>query len=141
MMVEETIGERIKKLREAKGWSQEDLAQACNMTGSYIGSLERGYERYTNPTIASITAIADALKVHPSVILYEKTELAPNVTFLSGTYVDVSNPLEVADFMKENEPLFPLSKEERELLSSFRKIQNLKKRHIVRDLLKNLQDE
>jgi len=37
-----TIGENIKKLREAKGMTQEQLAEKINVSRPYITQLERG---------------------------------------------------------------------------------------------------
>ncbi|OQA61460.1 MAG: HTH-type transcriptional regulator SinR [Candidatus Atribacteria bacterium ADurb.Bin276] len=137
MMVEETIGERIRKLREAKGWSQEDLAKACSMTTNYIGNVERGVERYTNPTISSITAIADALEVHPTIILYGSM-FSPGTTFLQGTLVDPNNPLDVTELVKKVESLFPLSKDEKELLNNYREISHPKEKRMVKEMAKTL---
>lgn len=64
------IGQRIKQWRELRGWNQEDLARRCNVSKSYIGKLERGEEGYTNPTIETVEAIAQGLKIHPNELLY-----------------------------------------------------------------------
>ncbi len=64
------IGARIKKLRENKGLSQDDLGHTSGKTGSYIGRLERWEKRYDNPTIETIFSIAKALECHPSLILF-----------------------------------------------------------------------
>jgi transcriptional regulator with XRE-family HTH domain len=47
-------------MRKDLGWSQERLAEACEMHWTYIGQVERG-ER--NLTLHSIQSIAKALKV------------------------------------------------------------------------------
>lgn len=36
------VGERIVKLRNTRGWSQEELAHKADITRSYIGQIERG---------------------------------------------------------------------------------------------------
>lgn len=36
------LGQRIKHIRESKGLSREDVAFACNFSGSYMGMIERG---------------------------------------------------------------------------------------------------
>ena len=54
--------ERIKELREARGWSQAELAQRAKIRGaSSISELERGKG---NPMLSTLSAIADALGVH-----------------------------------------------------------------------------
>ena len=38
----ETLGEAVKRLREAKGWSQRDLAAKALVTGAYVAMIETG---------------------------------------------------------------------------------------------------
>jgi transcriptional regulator with XRE-family HTH domain len=40
--LEQQIGDRIRALREGKGWFQEDLAKAARLTTRTIGRIERG---------------------------------------------------------------------------------------------------
>lgn len=54
------IGKRIRELREAKGWSQEQLAIEADVDNSHLGKLERGEG---NPTIKLVFRIAQALDV------------------------------------------------------------------------------
>jgi transcriptional regulator with XRE-family HTH domain len=39
------IGQRIKKLREERGWSQEVLASQLGIVRSYLADLERGRQK------------------------------------------------------------------------------------------------
>lgn len=54
------IGQRIVELRTKKGWSQSDLARACNKDRQAIEKLENGK---VNPTLYSIFELANALEV------------------------------------------------------------------------------
>lgn len=54
------IGDNIRKYRNAKGWSQEDLALECDLHRTYIGSVERGQK---NITILNLLKIKDKLGV------------------------------------------------------------------------------
>ena len=54
------VGERIVELRSQKGWSQSDLARACNKDRQALEKLENGK---VNPTIYSLLEIAKALEV------------------------------------------------------------------------------
>ena len=54
------LGKNIKKLRERKSWTQEELAEKANLHISYIGQIERGL-RY--PSLKVLFKIADALEV------------------------------------------------------------------------------
>ena len=55
------IGLRVIKLREAKGWSQADLARACDKDRQAIEKIENGK---VNPTSYSLYEVAKALGVH-----------------------------------------------------------------------------
>lgn len=54
------IGQRIVELRSQKGWSQSDLARACNKDRQAMEKLENGR---VNPTLYSLLEIATALEV------------------------------------------------------------------------------
>ncbi len=54
------LGKRIIKLREKKGWSQSDLARACNKDRQAIEKLENGK---VNPTLYTLLELANALEV------------------------------------------------------------------------------
>lgn len=54
------FGDNVKRLRKAKGWSQEDLAERTKLHRTYIGSIERS-ER--NVSLINIERIANALDV------------------------------------------------------------------------------
>ncbi len=54
------IGKQIIKLREQKGWSQSDLARACNKDRQTIEKLESGK---VNPTLYTLFEIAHALEI------------------------------------------------------------------------------
>lgn len=58
--VQRKFGERLRALRQERGWSQEELADRSKHHWTYIGGVERG-ER--NPTLLVIASLASALKV------------------------------------------------------------------------------
>jgi transcriptional regulator with XRE-family HTH domain len=59
MSVIHSFGRRVQQFRKAKGISQEELADLCELHRTYIGSVERG-ER--NITLKNAEKIAEALK-------------------------------------------------------------------------------
>ena len=59
------FGERIRQLRLAKDWSQEELAVRSGLHPTYIGGIERG-ER--NLGLDNILKLARALDEHPSAL-------------------------------------------------------------------------
>ena len=54
------IGKRIIELRTQKGWSQSDLARACNKDRQAIEKLENGK---VNPTLYSLYEVSEALEI------------------------------------------------------------------------------
>ena len=54
------IGQRIVELRTKKGWSQSDLARACNKDRQAMEKLENGK---VNPTLYSLLEISKALEI------------------------------------------------------------------------------
>ena len=51
-----TLGERIRRLREQAGLTQEHLAEKVNLHGSYVGLIERGKKA---PSLYTLMKIAD----------------------------------------------------------------------------------
>ncbi|WP_342416104.1 helix-turn-helix transcriptional regulator [Paenibacillus sp. FSL R10-2782] len=62
MSLPESVGNRIRELRKAKGWTQEQLAEAAGLHYSYIGGVERGDR---NISLETLEKIVLALKVPP----------------------------------------------------------------------------
>lgn len=56
----EKFGNRVKDLRDARGYTQETLAELIEVDRSYMGFIERG-ER--NPTLSRIMEISKILGV------------------------------------------------------------------------------
>lgn len=59
-MIQQQLGERLKQLRSAKGYSQEKFAIVCGLDRTYIAGIESGKR---NITIETANKIADALKI------------------------------------------------------------------------------
>jgi transcriptional regulator with XRE-family HTH domain len=62
----EAIGAELTRLRVARGWSQQKLADELGYTERYIGQLERGTK---SPTLRTIADIAGVFSTQPSMIL------------------------------------------------------------------------
>ncbi|MEK4046093.1 helix-turn-helix transcriptional regulator [Paenibacillus sp. FSL H8-0048] len=56
MNLPESVGTRIRELRKAKGWTQEQLAEAASLHYSYIGGVERGDRNISLETLEKIIA-------------------------------------------------------------------------------------
>jgi transcriptional regulator with XRE-family HTH domain len=61
--LEHQIGERIRALREARGWFQRDLAKAAKLPVRTIGRIERGDVDVRLSTLDRIAkALGESLK-------------------------------------------------------------------------------
>jgi transcriptional regulator with XRE-family HTH domain len=60
------FGQRVREIRKQQNFSQEELAERCNLHRTYIGGIERG-ER--NLALVNIARIAKALEVDMCVLL------------------------------------------------------------------------
>lgn len=54
------LGEEIKKLREERGWTQEDLAEKAGLNPTHLGFIEQGRKE---PRLKTLQKIASALNV------------------------------------------------------------------------------
>jgi transcriptional regulator with XRE-family HTH domain len=95
------FGEWLKKAREAKGYTQEDLAKAANYvcTGAYISSLERGQDvgkkgKPTRPSEEIVEALAMALGAS---VLQARRLAGYDTTGMPDPALDILNQLAVAD--------------------------------------------
>lgn len=62
----EKFGAVVRRLRERRGLTQEELAEQAEVSATYIGFVERGDNV---PTLTIIIQIASALGVRPSELL------------------------------------------------------------------------
>jgi len=60
----ESFGQRLRRLRQAAGLSQEGLAERAGLTPAAVGALERGARRHPYP--GTLHALAQALKLAPA---------------------------------------------------------------------------
>ena len=58
MDIRRRVGLAVQRLRQEKGWSQEELADRAELHRTYISGVERGIR---NPTVTVLAKIARAL--------------------------------------------------------------------------------
>ncbi len=58
--IRKLLGDRIRKLRKSKGWSQEELANRAYINRSFMGEIERGE---ASATVDSLEKITNALEI------------------------------------------------------------------------------
>jgi len=62
MDMRKLVGRNVRAVRQARGMTQEQLAEESGFSQQYISDLERGRR---NPTIVSLYELAQALKSTP----------------------------------------------------------------------------
>lgn len=98
------FGNRLKELRVAKNWNQEDLAQAMGLTQASISQFEKGLRI---PTPANINKFAEVLGVSRESLAgdndgkFEKEMLMRNISNLTPETLRKIN--EIVEMYKNNQ--------------------------------------
>jgi len=64
--LQQEFGRKLKKARENRQLTQEDVARKAEMTGNYYAKIERGE---INPTLETVYKLIKALKAKPNDII------------------------------------------------------------------------
>ena len=102
-MKKQDIGYRIRKLRESKDFSQENMAAELNISGSAYAKIERGE---TDPSAGRLMQIAKVLEVEVSDFFKEGNVEEPRQHYGFATKGDIEelNNL-LSDLKRQNEIL------------------------------------
>ena len=99
--ISEAVGKRIKEFRNARKYSQEELAYRASIAPSYLGLVERGVKK---PTVETLDKLVKAL----------------GITFIDlFDFSKNSKPRESSVVESINFELNNLSAEEQELIHKF----------------------
>lgn len=66
------LGDRIKQIRKAKSITQDQLSEACSLSTSYIGHIERGSRTLS---VETLFKIATKLDVSVDYLLLDSAEM------------------------------------------------------------------
>lgn len=89
--------ERIKTLREARGWTQAELARRLNITRNGVNSWEQGLSM---PSPACLVDLAKLFSVSTDYLLDVERLETVNVTGLNEN--DIALLAQLADRLREN---------------------------------------
>lgn len=92
-----TLGEKLKDLREARGWSQQELSRRAHVRQALISELERGQKEDT--TGQNLRRLAETLKVSVDYLLGKSND--PNQSPAEGHSLDGTTPLPVTTILHE----------------------------------------
>lgn len=65
-MDDKTIGQNIRRCREARGFKRETLAEMVELSSTYMGAIERGIKL---PKLETFIRIANALETPSDILL------------------------------------------------------------------------
>jgi transcriptional regulator with XRE-family HTH domain len=72
--VGEVFGERLRELRQKRGWTQVELAQRCDLPQARISELESGGRA---PNLVTMIRLASALECLGALVsVFDKEDLA-----------------------------------------------------------------
>lgn len=66
------VGENVRSLRKARGWSQKELGEKADLSYKFIGEIERGT---VNPSLDSLSGIASALDIEISKLFLNESHI------------------------------------------------------------------
>ena len=66
MDIRQRLGRNVRRLREEKGWSQEDYADRAGIHRTYVSDIERGRR---NPSVTVVERLAKPLGATPGNLL------------------------------------------------------------------------
>lgn len=89
------VGKRIRFLRKAKGWSQEELGEYAALSYKFIGEIERGS---VNPSLDTLLGISNALNVEIAA-LFSSAKL---LVLTEGDIANVQSALDVLNHIMED---------------------------------------
>lgn len=81
MDILETVAFNLRRIRVAKGVSQDDLALSSNVERAYVGHIERGKK---NPTLLTLDKLAKALDCRVGDFFEEVDPDAQNPNLIKG---------------------------------------------------------
>ena len=65
-MEKKLLGKRINAARKERGWTNEHLAEVCNINATYLRQIESGAK---TPSLQVFVSLCDALRVSPTYLL------------------------------------------------------------------------
>jgi transcriptional regulator with XRE-family HTH domain len=64
--IRQRLGRNVRRLREEKGWSQEDYADRAGIHRTYVSDIERGRR---NPSVTVVERLAKPLGIETGRLL------------------------------------------------------------------------
>ena len=72
------LGKNVRHFRETRGYSQDQLAEMCDISISFLGHIERGTRKMS---LETMMALVNALEVTPDMLLLDQENLYEDAIF------------------------------------------------------------
>lgn len=90
------IGQKIRRARQNLNLSQEQLAEACELSASFLGHIERGTRKMSLETFG---ALCQALNLTPDYLLYQQTDSTANTLTINLDNLATDDPVKKQRFI------------------------------------------
>lgn len=77
MGLKQIVARNVRRLRNERGLTQEELSELAGINRNYTGMIER---EQRSPTVDMLEKLAKALQIDPVVLLQADNGPSPNVT-------------------------------------------------------------
>ena len=91
------VGEKIKSLRRQAGLTQEQMAELCDISTSFLGHIERGSRRLSLETAVKI---ADCLQVSIDSLIISGKQANSNIFSMVGAIAEKQDEKKKAQFIR-----------------------------------------
>ena len=92
----QALGARIRKAREHKGYTQEQLSEECSLSPSFIGHIERGTR---TPSLETVYNISCVLEISTDELLFGSVAETENLFSDIAQTLHRKDPDKVERFM------------------------------------------
>ncbi len=96
--MKEKVAKRIKKLRELRGFSQEDIADRLNISRSAYERMENGKSQSWATHLANL---ADVFEVSPEYFVKEDTQVQNNESQEGGLSLQNNGTINTINYLSE----------------------------------------
>ena len=91
------IGNKIKQRRKEMGYSQEELAEMCEISASYVGHIERGTKKMSIPIAVNI---ANALHLSLDYLFLDAVDAQEDVLLRVNSLLKQGSTEQAASLLK-----------------------------------------
>lgn len=74
-MLKESFGDRVRRLRKERHWSQEKFVELSDVSIRHLRKIERNITPVESLSVGIVEKLAKALNMHPAKLLYPELKI------------------------------------------------------------------